>query len=65
MCREGVFISTPAGRFLDFNDALMRMLGYEHRDELMSVDIAATYVNNNARERLKKLLHEHGSSGRF
>ena len=37
--QEGVFISTPAGRFLDFNDALMRMLGYEHRDELLSVDI--------------------------
>ncbi|MGC1639141.1 MAG: PAS domain S-box protein, partial [Pseudolabrys sp.] len=35
--QEGVFISTPPGRFLDFNDALMRMLGYEHRDELMSV----------------------------
>ena len=44
--QEGVFISTPAGRFLDFNDALMRMLGYEHRDELLSVDIPAMYVNN-------------------
>jgi PAS domain S-box-containing protein len=63
--QEGVFISTPPGRFLDFNDALMRMLGYEHRDELMSVDIAAMYVNSNDRERLKKLLHEHGSVADF
>jgi PAS domain S-box-containing protein len=63
--QEGVFISTPAGRFLDFNDALMRMLGYEHRDELMSVDIAAMYVNGGDRERLKKLLHEHGSVADF
>jgi PAS domain S-box-containing protein len=63
--QEGVFISTPPGRFLDFNDALMRMLGYEHRDELMSVDIGAMYVNNNDRERLKKLLHEHGSVADF
>jgi two-component system, NtrC family, sensor kinase len=63
--QEGVFISTPAGRFLDFNDALMRMLGYEHRDELMSVDIAALYVNNSDRDRLKKLLHEHGSVADF
>jgi PAS domain S-box-containing protein len=63
--QEGVFISTPPGRFLDFNDALMRMLGYEHRDELMSVDIGAMYVNNNDRERLKKLLSEHGSVADF
>jgi len=27
--QEGVFISTPQGRFLDFNDALLRMTGYE------------------------------------
>jgi PAS domain S-box-containing protein len=63
--QEGVFISTPPGRFLDFNDALMRMLGYEHRDELMSVDIGAMYVNNGDRERLKKLLQEHGSVADF
>ncbi len=63
--QEGVFISTPPGRFLDFNDALMRMLGYEHRDELMSVDIGAIYVNSADRDRLKKLLHEHGSVADF
>ena len=37
--QEGVFISTPQGRFLDFNDALMRILGYENREELLGVDI--------------------------
>ncbi|MGA2431326.1 MAG: PAS domain S-box protein, partial [Candidatus Acidiferrum sp.] len=63
--QEGVFISTPAGRFLDFNDALMRMLGYEHREELQSVDIPMMYVNSSDRERLKKLLHEHGTVADF
>jgi PAS domain S-box-containing protein len=63
--QEGVFISTPAGRFLDFNDALMRMLGYEHREELQGVDIPVMYVNNSDRERLKKLLQEHGSVADF
>jgi PAS domain S-box-containing protein len=63
--QEGVFISTPAGRFLDFNDALMRMLGYEHREELQSVDIPIMYVNSSDRERLKKFLHEHGSVADF
>ena len=63
--QEGVFISTPAGRFLDFNDALMRMLGYEHRDELLSADISSIYASPSDRDRLKKLLHEHGSVADF
>jgi PAS domain S-box-containing protein len=63
--QEGVFISTPAGRFLDFNDALMRMLGYERREELQSVDIPMIYVNSADRERLKKFLHEHGAVADF
>jgi len=39
--QEGVFISTPQGRFLDFNDAFLRMAGYSTRDELMKIDIAS------------------------
>src|SRR5208283_6212710 len=53
--QEGVFISTVQGRFLDFNDALMRITGYDNRDELMQVDIGPTlFVNAAERERLKK-----------
>jgi PAS domain S-box-containing protein len=64
--QEGVFISTPEGRFLDFNEAFMRMLGYEKREELLDVDIApAIYLNPGDRERLQKLLREHGSVHNF
>ncbi|MFZ0820841.1 MAG: PAS domain S-box protein [Candidatus Acidiferrales bacterium] len=65
--QEGVFISTPAGRFLDFNDAFLRMLGYDTREELMGVqDIASRlYVTPSDRERLQKLLREHGSVSDF
>jgi PAS domain S-box-containing protein len=63
--QEGVFISTPQGRFLDFNDALMRILGYEDRDELLSLDIPTMFVNQADRERLKKLLQEHGAVADF
>ena len=64
--QEGVFISTPEGRFLDFNDAFMRMLGYDSREELLGVDIAPNiYVNPGDRDRLKKLLREHGSVADF
>jgi two-component system NtrC family sensor kinase len=64
--QEGVFISTPQGRFLDFNDALLRMTGYDTRDELMSIEIpSAFYSNQSDRERLKKLLEQHGSVADF
>src|SRR5262249_1087655 len=63
--QEGVFISTPQGRFLDFNDALMRMLGYENREALTAVDITSIYATPSDCERLKKLLHEHGSVADF
>jgi two-component system NtrC family sensor kinase len=64
--QEGVFIATVNGRFLDFNDALMRITGYDSRDELMSIDIPAKlFVNQAEYERLRKLLHEHGSVNDF
>ena len=64
--QEGVFISTPQGRFLDFNDALLRMTGYETREELMAVDIpSAFYASSSDRERLKKLLQQHGTVADF
>jgi PAS domain S-box-containing protein len=60
--QEGVFISTPAGRFLEFNDALLHMTGYDTREELMSVDIGPTlFANSSERERLRRLLQDHGS----
>jgi two-component system NtrC family sensor kinase len=64
--QEGVFISTPQGRFLDFNDALLRMTGYDSREELMALDIPLTFYNNAAdRDRLKRLLQQHSSVADF
>ena len=64
--QEGVFIATVQGRFLDFNDALMRITGYENREELLSLDIGQNlYVNFAERDRLRKLLYEHGSVNDF
>ena len=42
--QEGVFISTPQGRFLDFNEALLRMTGYETREELLAIDIPGAFT---------------------
>jgi len=64
--QEGVFISTPQGRFLDFNDALLRMSGYESREELLAIDIPTSfYANTSDRERFKRLLQQHGSVADF
>jgi PAS domain S-box-containing protein len=65
--REGVFMATPDNRFLDFNQAFMRMLGYQDREELMQVENVASslYVNSEDRDRLMKLLRDVGSVSNF
>ena len=37
--QEGVFVASPEGKLLDCNDALVRMLGYGKRDEIMVLDL--------------------------
>jgi len=38
--QEGLYFTTPNGRFIEVNEALVRMLGYASREELLEVDIA-------------------------
>ncbi|HMD31920.1 MAG TPA: PAS domain S-box protein [Candidatus Acidoferrales bacterium] len=64
--QEGAFLSTPGGRFLDFNEAFRRMLGFETREELLCADIPGElFANPVDRERLMKLLRDHGSVSGF
>jgi PAS domain S-box-containing protein len=59
--QEGVFISTPEGRFVDFNDAFMRILGYESHDDLLQADLPGRlYVDASDRDRRQRLLQEYG-----
>jgi two-component system NtrC family sensor kinase len=37
--QEGVYVATPTGRLLDCNDALVHMLGYERREELLALNL--------------------------
>jgi PAS domain S-box-containing protein len=63
---EGVFVSTPDGRFVDFNESFQRMLGYDSREELLQAGIAEQfYASPSDRERLKRLLREHGAVSNF
>jgi PAS domain S-box-containing protein len=51
--QEGLFFSTPGGRFIEVNDAMVRMLGYSTRDELLQIDIP-TQLHFSAEQR-----HQH------
>jgi PAS domain S-box-containing protein len=41
--QEGVYFCDPGGKLLDVNPAMVRMLGYAHRDELMGSNIGKLY----------------------
>jgi PAS domain S-box-containing protein len=59
--QEGVFICTPEGHFVDFNDAFMRILGFESHEDLLQADLPAQlYVDPADRERRQRLLQEYG-----
>jgi PAS domain S-box-containing protein len=59
--REGIFFTTPEGRVLDANPALLRMLGYENKKEFMGVNLRDAYHDPAQREHLVRDLEKHGS----
>jgi PAS domain S-box-containing protein len=63
--QEGVFISTPNGRFVDFNNAFMRILGYDSPEDLSAADAVQFYVDPADRERRQRLLREYGEIADF
>ncbi len=59
--QEGLFFATPDGRFLDVNDAMVRMLGYGSREEMLRSDVSPhLYPAPAARERFLQALAERG-----
>ncbi|HVH71701.1 MAG TPA: PAS domain S-box protein, partial [Candidatus Dormibacteraeota bacterium] len=59
--QEGLFFATPEGRFLDVNDAMVRMLGYGSREELLRGDVSPhLYPAPEAREKFLTALAEKG-----
>ena len=59
--QEGLFFATPDGRFLDVNDAMVRMLGYASREELLRADVRPhLYPAPETHEKFLKALAERG-----
>jgi PAS domain S-box-containing protein len=58
--RSGVYVSTPQGKFLDVNEAMVRMLGYDSSEELLEIDIESDlYVLPNDRKSFKEKIEKH------
>jgi PAS domain S-box-containing protein len=58
----GLFLCSREGRFLDANQNLVRMLGYDSREELLDSDITkGLYWEPKDREHLQKVIETQGS----
>ena len=59
--QEGIYVSTPQGRFIEVNDALVRILGYDSRQEVLQLDIATElYLSPTRRQELAEQLKQTG-----
>jgi PAS domain S-box-containing protein len=60
--QEGVFFSTPDGRFIEVNDALVRMLAYRNREQLLQADVRTqVYSSAEQYEELAGQMQEYGA----
>ncbi len=57
----GVFISSKQGRFLDVNPALLKMLGYQDKEEFLSLDLATdVYLRPEDRREYTQIIEKTG-----
>ena len=58
--RDSVFITSPEGKWIDFNDATLEMFGYTSRDELSRVSIDSLYRHPEERAEFIRLIEQEG-----
>jgi PAS domain S-box-containing protein len=64
--QEGVFFASPEGHFIEVNDALVRMLGYQTREEVLKLDLQSqVYVSAEQRDEITRQLHQQGAIRNF
>jgi PAS domain S-box-containing protein len=54
--QEGIYITNPDGAILDVNPALVRMLGYDSKDELLKRRVPEIFVDQAERKIVKELV---------
>jgi PAS domain S-box-containing protein len=57
---EGVYFSTPEGKILDVNPALVQILGYESKEELLAEPAGRLYYDSSQRAATLAELQKHG-----
>jgi two-component system NtrC family sensor kinase len=64
--QEGVFFASPEGHFIEVNDALVRMLGYQTREEVLKLDLQGqVYVWAEQRDEITRQLQQKGAVRNF
>jgi PAS domain S-box-containing protein len=64
--QEGVFFASPEGRFIEVNDALVRMLGYQSRDEVLKLNLRGqVYLSPQQRDEILRRLDLEGAIRNF
>lgn len=58
--RDSVFITSPDGKWIDFNDATLEMFGYGSREELIRVPVEDVYAEKGARSAFHSLIQRDG-----
>ena len=57
----GVFVSSKAGKFINANQALLEMLGYESKEEFLNINIATDlYVRPEDRDTFREMIERDG-----
>jgi PAS domain S-box-containing protein len=60
--RDSIFITTTDGRWMDFNDAAVELLGYAGREDLLKTDVSLIYANPRERDSHIGYIRENGYS---
>jgi len=64
--QEGVFFASHEGRFIEVNDALVRMLGYQSREDVLKLDLGAqVFLSSDQRDEITRHLQEYGAVRNF
>src|SRR5215472_15519116 len=64
--QEGVFFASPEGHFIEVNDALVRMLGYQTREEVLKLNLQnEVYVSAAQRRDILRQLNTDGAVRNF
>jgi PAS domain S-box-containing protein len=58
--REGIFFSTPSGRILEANPALVRILGFESKEDFLSHNFREMYNDPADRDAILRAFDERG-----